>query len=91
MSALPHPSPEPRGYHETPSMILPSALPPELSAAVDAAGRRAEALAASGRELHFDIGADGVLVVEMRGRGGAVVKSLSPTQAVGLMGALSQV
>jgi hypothetical protein len=72
-------------------MILPSAFPPELAAAVDAAGRRAEALASSGRELHFEVGPDGELVVEMRGPAGGVLKRLSPTQAISLMGGLSQV
>ena len=90
MSALPHPSPESQGYHETPSMILPSAVPAELSSAVDAAGRRAAALATSGRELHFDVGADGELVVQMRGPAGTVLKTLSPTQALSLMGGLTQ-
>ena len=90
MSALPHPSPESQGYNETPSMILPSALPPELSTAVDAAGRRADALATSGRELHFDVAADGELIVQMRGPDGAVLKTLSPTQAISLMGGLTQ-
>ena len=91
MSALPHPSPESRGYHETPSMILPAAMPAELSSAVDAAGRRSQALAASGRELHFDIDASGDLVVQLRDLAGNLMKTLSPTQAVSLMGGLGQV
>ena len=92
MSALPQPSPESPGYHETPSMILPAAVPPELCLAVDAAGRRAQALATSGRELHFDADAQGGdLVVQMRDRHGNVLKTLSPTQAISLMGGLAQV
>ena len=91
MSALPQPSPEYTGYIETPSMILPSAVPPELSEAVDAAGRRADALASSGRELHFEVDARGELVVQMRDRHGEVLKTLSPTQAISLMGGLGQV
>lgn len=91
MSALPQPSPESPGYHETPSMILPATLPPELSDAVDAAARRADALASNGRDLHFEIGADGELVVQLRDRNGRVLKQLSPTQAISLMGGLGQV
>ena len=91
MSALPHPSPESLGYEETPSMILPSAIPAELSAAVDAAARRADALASNGRDLHFEIDASGELVVQLRDRNGWVLKTLSPTQAVSLMGGLGQV
>ena len=91
MSALPQPSPESTGYDETPSMILPATLPPELSAAVDAAGRRAEALVSNGRDLHFDVDADGELVVQLRDRNGWVLKTLTPTQALSLMGGLSQV
>ena len=92
MSALPKPvEPEPTGYRETPSMILPASVPPELSSAIDAAGRRAEALASSGRALHFDVDAAGDLRVELRDRHGSVVRTLSPTQAIGLMGGLGQV
>ena len=91
MSALPQPSPESTGYTETPSMILPAAVPPELSDAVDAAGRRAQALASSGRELHFEVDAFGELVVEMRDAHGNVQRTLSPTQAISLMGGLGQV
>ena len=91
MSALPQPSPESPGYDETPSMILPAAVPPELSAAVDAAGRRAGALASTGRTMHFDVDATGELVIQMRARHGWVLKTLSPTQAISLMGGLSQV
>ena len=91
MSALPQPSPQSPGYHESPSMILPAAVPHALCEAVDAAGRRAQALAASGRELHFEVGASGELVVQMRDRDCNVLKSLSPTQAISLMGGLSQV
>ena len=87
MSALPQPT----GYHETPSMILPAAVPSDLSAAVDAAGRRAEALASSGRELHFDVDPSGELVVQMRGRRGELLRTFSPTQAISLMGGLGQV
>lgn len=90
MSALPQPI-EPDGYRETPSMILPAAVPAELSIAIDAAGRRTDAMAASGRELHFDVDASGELVVQMRDRHGNVLKALSPTQAVSLMGGLGQV
>jgi len=91
MSALPQPSESSPGYHETPSMILPASLPPELSAAVDAAGRRAQALATSGREIHFEVDASGELVVQMRDSSGGVLKTLSPTQAISLMGGLGQV
>ena len=91
MSALPQPSPESQGYHETPSMILPATLPPELSDAVDAAARRADALASNGRDLNFEIGPDGELVVQLRDRNGWVLKHLSPTQAISLMGGLGQV
>ena len=91
MSALPQPSEASPGYHETPSMILPAAVPAELSSAIDAAGRRAEALASSGRRLHFEVDAAGELVIQMRDRNGWVLKELSPTQAVSLMGGLGQV
>ena len=91
MSALPQPSPESQGYHETPSMILPSAVPAEIGAAVDAASRRAEALASNGRTLHFEVDAEGELVIQMKDRNGWVVKTLSPTQAISLMGGLGQV
>ena len=91
MSALPHPSPQSPGYHESPSMILPATVPPELGAAVDAAGRRAEALASTGRTMHFEVDAAGELVVQMRDRNGWVLKTLSPTQAISLMGGLGQV
>ena len=90
MSALPQPM-ETTGYEETPSMILPASVPPELSCAVDAAGRRAEALGRSGRELHFEVDATGELRVELRDRDGNVLKTLSPTQAISLMGGLGQV
>lgn len=91
MSALPQSLPESPGYHETPSMILPAAVPSELCVAVEAAGRRAQALATSGRELHFDADTQGGLVVQMRDRHGRVLKTLSPTQAISLMGGLGQV
>jgi hypothetical protein len=72
-------------------MILPAAVPAELSAAVDAAARRADALTANGRDLHFEVDADGELVVTLRDRNGWVLKHLSPTQAISLMGGLGQV
>jgi hypothetical protein len=78
----------PSGYHETPSTILPPAPPAELDSAIDAALSRAAALASTGREMHFDVGADGRLTVELRDLDGTVLKPLSPTQAVSLMGGL---
>jgi hypothetical protein len=72
-------------------MILPAAVPPELSAAVDAASRRAAALASNGRDLHFEVTDSGELVVQLRDRNGWVLKTLTPTQALSLMGGLGQV
>ena len=85
MSALP----QHVGYEETPSMILPPALPAELSGAIDAAASRAGALASTGREMHFVTAEDGTLGVELRDLDGNVLKTLSPTQALSLMGGLS--
>lgn len=84
MSALP----EPVGYEETPSMILPPAPPAELDMAIDAAMSRAAALASTGREMHFKVADDGKLEVELRSLGGDVLKGLSATQAISLMGDL---
>jgi hypothetical protein len=70
-------------------MILPPAPPLEMSSAIDAAMSRADALASTGREMHFVLGEDGRLVVELRDLDANVLKPLSPTQAVGLMGGLA--
>jgi hypothetical protein len=93
MSALPQPShgEDSTGYQETPSMILPAAPPPELDAAMAAAAQRAGVLAASDRELNFVVDQNGELRVEMRDLAGNVVKTLSPTQAISIMGGLHQV
>jgi hypothetical protein len=72
-------------------MILPAAPPPELDAAIEAAWQRASALAANGRELHFTVDAAGELVIEVRDTAGRTVKTISPSQAVNVMGGLHQV
>ncbi len=92
MSALPQPShgEESTGYQETPSMILPAAVPPELDAAIDAAWQRANALAAAGRGLDFEIGPDGELAIGVTDPAGQK-KPVSPSRAVNIMGGLHQV
>lgn len=91
MSALPQPiDPELTGYRETPSMILPSAPPRELSAAVDAAAERAEALLAAGRELNFVVAPGGELRVEVLGPGGTVLRAVTPSPAMSIMGGLGR-
>lgn len=81
--------PDPPGYHETPSMILPPAPPPELAAALDASLRRAVAMIAAGRELSFELDGEGELRIEVRDRRGGVVKAVSPTTAVSIMAGLA--
>ena len=86
MSALPQPvESQTTGYQETPSMILPAALPWEISSAIDAAAQRVDALAEMDRELNFVVGDDGELTVEVRDLDGNVLKAISPTQAMGVM------
>ena len=58
---------------------VPSGPPPEALAAVDAAWRRVEQLAADDREVHFADDADGRLVVQMRTLGGQVLETLAPS------------
>ena len=78
MSALPQPA----GYEETPSMILPSLPPDVLSDGIDAAMSRAGALASTGREMHFVTDEHGALKVELRDLDGNVVKDVAPVAAV---------
>ena len=67
-------------------MILPSVPPAELSAAIDAAAKRAAGLAGLGHELNFDVGPDGRLTIELRDLDGRAVKRVSPMTAVTALG-----
>ena len=66
---------------------LPASPPPAVLAEVDAAWEHAGRLAAQDRELHFVHDAQTRrLVIEVRTLAGAVVRTLSPSQALAVMG-----
>jgi hypothetical protein len=62
---------------------IPSSPPPEVLAQMADAARTYEQLSAQGRELRFARDADsGRTAIEVRDRGGNVLKRLSPAQAL---------
>lgn len=65
--------------------VLPAALPAEVTAAIDAAFESAAALADAGRELHFALDHHRGLAIEVRDLQGDVIRTISPSQALGIM------
>jgi hypothetical protein len=75
-------------YQPNPPASHPGIVPQEMEGMIEAAFRRAEALAASGRELHFEVGAGGALRVELRDLDGCPREIVSPAQAAIMMSGL---
>jgi FlaG protein len=75
---------------DTAELSMPASPPPEVLDEVDAAAARAEALAASNRELHFRVDdASGRVVVEVRDFDGNVIRTIPPSEALDIMAGAS--
>jgi hypothetical protein len=61
---------------------IPSSPPPEVRAQVAAAARRHDELAAAGRRLHFDMGDDGRVRVEVHDDEGLVLRQIPLSEAL---------
>ncbi|HWT22465.1 MAG TPA: hypothetical protein VN213_03060 [Solirubrobacteraceae bacterium] len=79
-------SDQPRRFRPTDDTDdVPPTPPASVLAEVDAAYARAEELRAMGCELHFGAGPGRRLVLEVRGRDGAVLRTLPPSAALDFM------
>ena len=67
-------------------LALPLSVPPEASAAVEAAAARAEALAERNRQLHFELDEhSGRVVIEVRDLDGNILRTIPPSKAIDIM------
>jgi hypothetical protein len=83
-----HRSPEPFDLDD----VLPASPPPSVLGAIAAAGQRAAALAEADRELHFALDDDGGLAeIEVRDLSGGLIRRLTPSQALSIMGGFEQI
>jgi hypothetical protein len=70
--------------------LAASAQPPAHALAeVDRAAARAARMAAAGQELHFEIGPDGRVAIELRSLDGLVLRTVEPSEALDIMSGLA--